>query len=98
MLKECLRRMTVLIALKPGVLCHDKTWGFGVIQRADDFYERVHVDFDKKSGHQMSFAYAAETLDLIGDDHLRFEGQWITISSITQVAPNRAARQRGGSA
>lgn len=67
---ECLRRLGVLLALKPGVLCLDKTWGFGVVSRVDDFYVKVTIDFDGKPGHQMSFAYAAETLLLLDDSHI----------------------------
>lgn len=70
-LGECLRRLDVLLRLKPGCLCHDKTWGFGVVKRLDDFYEKVAIDFRKKPGHQMSFAYAAETLEVIGEAHLQ---------------------------
>ena len=68
---ECLRRLNVLLCLCPGRLCHDKTWGFGVIKRLDDFYEKVTIDFRKKPGHQMSFAYASETLELIDENHLQ---------------------------
>ena len=67
---ECLRRLLLLLALKPGVLCLDKTWGFGVVRHVDSFYGRVDIDFDKKPGHQMSFAYAAETLQLLDGEHL----------------------------
>jgi transcription elongation GreA/GreB family factor len=68
--EEALRRLGVLIRMEPGRFCHDKTWGFGVVQRVDDFYSRVTVDFDSKRGHQMSFAYAGETLELVGENHL----------------------------
>ena len=67
---ECMRRFLNLIDIAPGRLCNDKTWGFGIIQDVDAFYQRVTIDFAKKSGHEMSFGYAAEALDLIGDDHL----------------------------
>ncbi len=67
---ECVRRLVLLLQLKPGVLCLDKTWGFGVIQKTDTFYARVEVDFERKKSHPMSFAYAAEALQLLGDDHL----------------------------
>lgn len=67
---ECLRRFDVLTRLEPGRFCFDGTWGFGVVQRMDDFYGRVTIDFDEKRGHQMTFAYAGETLRLVGEDHL----------------------------
>jgi len=68
--RECLRRLGVLLALQPGRLCIDRTWGFGVVKDMDDFYRRVTIDFNKKPGHQMSLAYAAETLQLIDEEHL----------------------------
>ena len=67
---ESLRRLRTLDALGEGALCHDKTWGFGVVRRLDDFYEKVTVDFTAKPNHAMSFAYAAETLELIDESHL----------------------------
>ena len=69
-LQECLRRLTVLIRLAPGVFCHENTWGFGVVKRLDDFYQKIIIDFVGKPEHSMSFAYAGETLDIVGDDHL----------------------------
>lgn len=67
---ECMRRLLNLLDMAPGKLCHDKTWGFGIIESADSFYQRVTIDFYKKKGHEMSFAYSAEALKLIDDDHL----------------------------
>lgn len=68
--QECLRRYQILLGLKADVLCQDKTWGFGVIQNVDTYYERVTINFDRKRGHELALAYAAETLELIDDDHL----------------------------
>ncbi len=67
---ECVRRLELLLKLKPGVLCLDKTWGFGVVKKVDGFYGRVQIDFEKKSGHALSLAYAAEVLQLVTEDHL----------------------------
>ena len=69
-LNECLRRLDTLQRLKPGLLCMDKTWGVGSVKKVDAFYERVTIDFSRKMGHEMSFAYAAETLQLVDDEHL----------------------------
>lgn len=69
-LPECFRRLQILLALKPGLLCMDKTWGVGAVKNVDAFYERVTIDFSRKMGHEMSFAYAAESLQLVGDEHL----------------------------
>jgi len=67
---EALKRLAKLLQLKPGVSCNDKTWGFGIVQRVDEFYGKIIVDFKKKAAHQMTLAYAAETLDLPPDDHV----------------------------
>ncbi len=67
---ESLRRLETLLSLENGVLCYDGTWGFGVVRSVDDFYKKVKIDFTSKPGHQMSFAYAGETLELLDDDHL----------------------------
>lgn len=69
-LAECFRRFDILLGLKPGLLCVDKTWGVGAVKTVDAFYERVAIDFTRKMGHEMSFAYAAETLQPVGDEHL----------------------------
>ena len=67
---EALKRLSTLLQLKPGVPCNDKTWGFGIVQRVDEFYGKIIVDFRKKPAHQMTLAYAAETLDLPAADHV----------------------------
>lgn len=67
---EALDRITKLQHLAPGALCHDKTWGFGEVKRADEFYGKITIDFKSKPRHQMTFAYAAETLEVLSDDHL----------------------------
>lgn len=69
-LDECLRRLDVLTGIREGTMVYDKTWGFGIVKTMDDFYKKVTIDFDKKPGHQFSFAYAAETLRLLGESHL----------------------------
>lgn len=69
-LQECFRRLATLQGLQPGVLCMDNTWGVGIVRGVDAFYERVTIDFSRKAGHEMSFAYAAETLQFVSEDHL----------------------------
>ena len=51
----------------------DKTWGFGIVKRLDDFYKRVVLDFTAKKNHAMSLEYAAETLKLGIEAALREE-------------------------
>ncbi len=67
---ECLRRFRILRGLQPGVLCYEKTWGLGTVVDIAEFDQQVRIDFDKKKGHRMSLTYAAETLQLLHDDHL----------------------------
>jgi transcription elongation GreA/GreB family factor len=67
---ECLRRFRVLLALAEGQMCHDKTWGFGIIKGVDSFYQRVAIEFARKRGHEMSFAYASAALAILDEEHL----------------------------
>jgi transcription elongation GreA/GreB family factor len=69
-LDECFRRLQVLRALRPGILCYDSTWGGGKVRKVDWFYKRVDIDFENKPEHHMSFGYAGETLRILDDDHL----------------------------
>jgi len=69
-LDECLRRVLMLRRLSPGAYCQDKTWGFGVVRDVDYLYARVRIDFEGRSGHEMSMAYAGESLKPAGEDHL----------------------------
>lgn len=67
---ESFRRLALLRDLKSGTFCTDRTWGFGIVRKMDDFYKKVTLDFDGKPGHQMTYAYAAETLVVVDDNHL----------------------------
>ncbi len=67
---ESFRRLELLRELKPGVFCSDRTWGFGVINKLDDFYKKIVIDFVHKPGHQMTYAYAADALTTVDDSHL----------------------------
>ncbi|HNR94844.1 MAG TPA: GreA/GreB family elongation factor [Kiritimatiellia bacterium] len=69
-LAECFRRLELLRALKPGTLCYDATWGAGTVRGTDGFYKKVTIDFEKRRGHELSYAYAGETLKLLDEDHL----------------------------
>lgn len=67
---EAIRRLRLLVSLKEGAHVYDRTWGLGIVSRVDAFNKKVEIDFERRSGHQMSLAYAAESLSLVGDDHL----------------------------
>jgi len=69
-LTECLDRLERLQAMREGALCVDKTWGFGIIRGLDLYYEKVAIDFDRKPGHELSMAYAAESLEILSDRHI----------------------------
>ncbi|MCC7300786.1 MAG: GreA/GreB family elongation factor [Verrucomicrobia bacterium] len=63
-------RLKHLRSMKKGMLCYNKTWGFGIINRVDPFYQKVEVAFEKKGDHEMAFSYAADSLEVLTDDHL----------------------------
>ncbi len=67
---ECFRRLSHLRSLKNGMLCYNDTWGFGIIEDIDFFYQTLEVDFERKGEHEMAFSYAAEALDVLTDDHI----------------------------
>lgn len=68
--REAFSRLKHLRAMKKGMLCFNKTWGFGIISRVDPFYQKVEVEFEKKGDHELAFSYAAEALEVLTDDHL----------------------------
>lgn len=68
--REGVRRLRVLFALQPDSLCFDKTWGLGVVLKVDYFNKKLHVDFERKLGHQLGLAYASQTLELVSEDHV----------------------------
>lgn len=68
--QEAFSRLKHLRAMNKGMLCFNKTWGFGIISRVDPFYQKVEVEFEKKGDHELAFSYAAEALEVLADDHL----------------------------
>ena len=67
---ECFKRLSHLRSLKVGMLCYNDTWGFGIIEDIDFFYQQLEVDFERKGEHEMAFNYAAEALEVLTDDHI----------------------------
>lgn len=63
-------RLSVLIALKPGMYVSSPSWGFGQIQSMDTFYGKVIIDFESKKNHAMSLAVASQNLTIAADDHI----------------------------
>ena len=68
--RECVRRFRLLQSLKSGALCLHRTWGFGVVQKADTLYKKIDINFRGRPGHGLAMKVAAETLEVLGDDHL----------------------------
>ncbi|MBC8207194.1 MAG: GreA/GreB family elongation factor [Kiritimatiellales bacterium] len=68
--EEAFLRLRHLRAMKKGMLCYNKTWGFGIVERVDAFYQKVEIEFEKKGDHEFAFSYAADALDVLTDDHL----------------------------
>ena len=68
--EEAFLRLRHLRSMKRGMLCYNTTWGFGIIERIDAFYQKVEVEFEKKGDHEFSFSYAADALEVLTDDHL----------------------------
>jgi len=69
-LAECFNRLHHLRSLKTGMLCYNETWGFGIIEDIDFFYQEIEIDFEGKGEHEMAFNYAAEALEMLDDDHI----------------------------
>lgn len=68
---ECFKRLAKLQSLERDMLVYHPTWGFGQIERVDFFYEQIEIDFEKKRGEvDMALAYAAESLEILDEDHL----------------------------
>lgn len=68
--RECVRRFRLLHGLHSGALCLHRTWGFGVVRRTDALYKKIEIDFRGRPGHGLAMKVAAETLELLDDDHL----------------------------
>jgi transcription elongation GreA/GreB family factor len=67
----CFAKLEKLRRFERDMLVYHATWGFGQIERVDFFYEQVEIDFEKKRGEvEMSLAFAAESLEILEDDHL----------------------------
>ena len=91
---ESFRRLDLLFSLKPGTFFFDKTWGFGIVKRLDDFYKRVVLDFTAKKNHAMSLEYASETLKPVADDHLlaRFHTEPEAMREKVEKAPGEIVK------
>ena len=64
------KRLGLLIALKPGTYVNSTSWGFGKVQSIDTFYSKVIIDFESKKNHAMSLAVAGQNLTIADENHL----------------------------
>lgn len=64
------KRLGVLLALRPGVYVCSQSWGFGCVQGIDPFYGKVVIDFQTKKGHAMSLTVAGQNLEVADENHL----------------------------
>lgn len=56
--------------LEPGTYCLHKSWGPGTVKEWDLFGDRLVIDFEKKPAHAMKLQFAANSLDVLGADHI----------------------------
>lgn len=59
-----------LQVLAVDAFCRHRSWGVGRIVSKDESLGSYLIDFRSKKGHSMEFAYAAESLRALPDDHL----------------------------
>ena len=92
--RECVRRFRLLQAMRPGALCLHRTWGFGVVRKSDTLYKKIEIDFRGRPGHGLAMKVAAETLEMLGDDHLlaRMHQDREAIQALVKEAPADVVR------
>lgn len=88
------RRLSVLLALKPGVYVNSQSWGFGQVQQIDTFYSKVIIDFSGKKGHAMSLSVAGQNLSVADDNHLmtRYMKDPESIKTMVEKHPGEVVR------
>ena len=68
---EALRRLSFLLTITAGTVVADRTWGYGVVRREDDFYRTFDVLFDCDGTiHSIGFSFAVDALSVIPPKHL----------------------------
>ena len=92
--RECIRRFRLLQAMRPGALCLHRTWGFGVVRKSDTLYKKIEIDFRGRPGHGLAMKVAAETLEILGYDHLlaRMHRDREAIQALVKDAPADVVR------
>ena len=69
---EAIDRLALLMEFVPGAAVADARRGYGLVESLDDFYKTVVVRFDSDPEHprKIGFAFAADSLRLVGPDHV----------------------------
>ena len=69
---EALDRLALLMSFVPGAPVADERRGYGVVESLDDFYKTATVRFDSDPEHprRIGFAFAADSLRLVGPEHV----------------------------
>ena len=68
---EALSRLSFLLTISAGTVVADRTWGYGVVRREDDFYRTFDVIFDCDGTiHSIGFSFAVDTLTVIPPTHV----------------------------
>jgi len=70
--KEVVRRLSLLLKIKEGVLCWNRSFGIGLVKEVDSFGKKIGIDFEKRPNHSISFKFAADSLKLIPDGHILY--------------------------
>ncbi len=70
--KEVVRRLSLLLDMKEGVLCWNRSFGIGEVKEIDSFTKRFIIDFEKRPNHSIAFNFAADSLKLISEDHILY--------------------------
>ena len=63
-------RVEALLALQPGAFCQHKSWGFGRVKSFDTTLGQIIVSFAHNPSHSMQLAYAADSLEPVGNEHI----------------------------
>ncbi len=59
-----------LLSLAPGSFCLHRSWGFGKVSSFDMVLGQIVIDFTQKPQHPMQLAYAADSLQVLAEDHI----------------------------
>ncbi|MDR1436163.1 MAG: GreA/GreB family elongation factor [Puniceicoccales bacterium] len=88
------RQRDRLSAMRPGVFCLHRTFGFGEIVEYDDVASRIIVNFHEKPRHAIDPVFALKHLAVLGEDHLlvRFRKDPASVKALLRDDPAAALR------